>query len=280
MSNDGTETTTQNTGETGNLTANEVRRIQIYTAAHLFVAGMTRTESLANRIGVTTDYLTALIDTPEWQQALAYWGAKAKNPSARPRPPDNTPHTLRERYLLLNAFPKEESPIRFVTYDGILDATIKEFRDYELVLEDDTVVKKLSILLAFPRHKMPAVKLGVKRRQGVASMNLRPIKRRQDRPKVEIKASPGDRVEAVMRNGLVVTGQVIWNGRYNLVMRVGEGLTGGKVVIVYRHGIYAFSVVKSRNYPDVEYDDEWQDEVRVISVESEDEADGSAYIVE
>ena len=160
-----------------------------------------------------------------------------------------------------------------MTYDGIIDKRAKEIWTYQYVFDDDTTLKKIETLLVFRQSQMPTVRLGVQRRTGVANMNLQPIKRRQERPKVEIKTRMGDRVECVMRNGLVVTGEIIWRGRYNLVMRIGDGFTRGKVVIVYRHGIYAFTVMGSKARTDVESNDEWEDEIRIIATVDNDDCD-------
>lgn len=254
------------------LNAEETRsKIKIYTAANHFATGLTRMNTIARRIGVSTKQLTLWVNTPEWEEALRFWGAEGEKLKGKPKITDNTPHTLREDYLILKAFQKENSPVRFVTYDGIIDKPVKEIWAYQYVFDDDTTLPKIETLLVFQKRHMPSVKLGIKRRKGVAVMNLQPIKRRQDRTKVVINARLGSHVECIMRNGLVVTGELIWKGRYNLVMRIGDGFTRGKVVIVYRHGIYAFTVMGSKARTDVESNDEWEDEIRIIAtVDNED----------
>ena len=70
-----------------------------------------------------------------------------------------------------------------------------------------------------------------------------------------------------MRNGLVVNGKLIWVGKWHLVLRVGENKRGlnekareGKIVLVYRHGLYDFKNLKSKkknNRPQPR-DDYWE----------------------
>ena len=131
---------------------------------------------------------------------------------------------------------------------------------FDIVLPDDTVLKKHQRLLAFPKNKMLDVKRGIKRR-GVAKLKLRAIVKRDHRPKFSVKAKCGDLVECVMRNGLVVTRQNIWSSKYNLILRVGgERWKGGKIVIVYKHGLYRFRILQSKPRRLVDTKDDWDDE--------------------
>ena len=65
-----------------------------------------------------------------------------------------------------------------------------------------------------------------------------------------------------MRNGLVGVGEYVWNAKYYMVLRVGgEKGKGGKVIIVYRHALYDFRVVKERQKPKTPHHrDDWDDE--------------------
>ena len=65
----------------------------------------------------------------------------------------------------------------------------------------------------------------------------------------------GSLVECVMRNGLVVTGENVWISKYNIVLRV-----GGKIVLVYRHDLHDFLVVKESCKRQDISDDDWDDE--------------------
>ena len=49
-----------------------------------------------------------------------------------------------------------------------------------------------------------------------------------------------------MRNGLIVNGIVIHNSVYNIVLRVGGTKEeGGKVVLLYTHGLHGFKVIET-----------------------------------
>ena len=259
------------------------KRLKIYTAANHFATGLKRMNSIARRIGVSDEQLAEWVNTPIWQEALQFWSAEAEKLKQKPKITDNTPPTLREDYLILKAFQKDgsvDSPVRFVTYDGIIDKRVKEIRAYEYVFDDETTLEKIETLLVFQKRHMPYVKLGIKRRKGVAVRNLRAVRHHQGRKKVSTNGRPGDRVQCVMRNGLVVTGELIWQGQYYLVMRVADPFTRGKVVIVYRHGLENFTVLKIRDYVDVEYDDQWDDERSIFVIDTEDEEGDPADIIE
>ena len=114
----------------------------------------------------------------------------------------------------------------------------------------------------FPKGKMPDVKHGVKRRTALADENLSPIEKPKSRPKVDVHAKHGDLVEAVMRNGLVVTGTVIWISKYNIVLRVGARKGHrGKVVLVYRHGLHDFKVAQPKAKRPKKFNDDWDEEI-------------------
>lgn len=238
--------------------------LQPYDVAYYFVNVSRYVLDIAREFDRSISEIYELAETDSWRMSLELHGYTGDNIKPLRRrlkmPPPEVPHTLTERYLLNNAF-QEEGDIRLVTYDGFRDTRIKSVETYHLILPDDTILNKHEIILAFPKSKMPDVKRGIKRRQSVVDLNLRSIVKRSKRPQVSVKSKRGDLVECVTRNGLVITGQNVWTSRYNLVMRVGgEKWKGGKIIIVYRHGLYEFRVLQSKPPRAVDTNDDWDDE--------------------
>ena len=242
----------------------EVYNLQPYDVASYFVNFSRYVLDIAREFEISISDIYQLAETDTWRQCLELCGYTGENIKPIRRrvkmPPAEVPHTLSEVYLLNNAF-QEEGVIRFVTYDGFTDTEIKSVERYHIVLRDDTILNKHDILLAFPKHKMADVKRGIKRRKEVADLNLRAIVKRGERPHVPVKTKAGDLVECVTRNGLVITGQNIWSSKYNLVLRVGgERWKGGKVIFVYKHGLYDFKVLQSKPLRVVDTKDDWDEE--------------------
>ena len=65
-------------------------KIKIYTAANHFATGLTRMNTIARRIGVSTKQLTQWVNTPEWEEALRFWGAEGEKLKGKPKITDNT----------------------------------------------------------------------------------------------------------------------------------------------------------------------------------------------
>lgn len=182
--------------------------------------------------------------TPLWHSLLDDLGFKGDRTPQLPEHRQSIPKSLREDYLILQAFQKT-SEVRFITYDGFTDARVKHVKKYAYILCDDPVLQKHDVILAFPKDRMRFVKNGIKVRKSIVAYNLRPIPRRQDRFEVDVAARRGAMVECIMQNGLVVTGENIWISKYNIVLRVGgKKGKGGKVILVYRHALLQFRVLQ------------------------------------
>ena len=120
---------------------------------------------------------------------------------------------------------------------------------------------KLDVVLAFPENNMPFVKKGVARRKGIADMELRPIEKASERSDIKTDARLGSIVKCVMRNGLVVVGEKVWDSRYYMVLRVGgKKGRGGKILIAYKHALLDFHVLKAGQKRKKRYRDDWDDE--------------------
>lgn len=137
-------------------------------------------------------------------------------------------------------------PVRFITYTGIKDLSKITTKPYLLKGVDATgeriQIAKLQILFAFPKEKMPDLKPHVKVRAPLKAQNLQPLEDPKERfhidDKVLQQALKGEaKVTLVTRTGHVLDGWIQHFDKYVLYMRI-----GGKVVVVYRHGLFELTV--------------------------------------
>ncbi len=137
-------------------------------------------------------------------------------------------------------------PVRFITYTGIKDLSEIRAQPYTLWGTDAKGKKvkmtKLHVLFAFPKEKMPDLKPYVKVRKPLKAQNLQPIEDQNERFHVDddlLKQAREDKsnVNIVTRAGYVLNGWLQHFDEYVLYMRVGE-----KVVVVYRHGLFEFTI--------------------------------------
>ena len=120
---------------------------------------------------------------------------------------------------------------------------------------------KLDVVLAFPNENLSFIKKGVVRQQRIADEGLRPIEKSSERRKVKTDARLGSIVKCVMRNGLLVVGEKVWDSRYYMVLRVGgKKGKGGKILIAYKHALLDFYVLKESQKRKKRYRDDWDDE--------------------
>lgn len=137
-------------------------------------------------------------------------------------------------------------PVRFITYTGIKDLSEIKAKPYTLWGTDangeEVKMAKLQVLFAFPKEKMPDLKPYVKVRKPLKAQNLQPIENQNERFHVDddlLKQARENKsnVNIVTRAGYVLNGWLQHFDEYVLYMRVGE-----KVVVVYRHGLFEFTV--------------------------------------
>ena len=217
-------------------------------------------EDIATALNTTVKNVEELAALPQWEKAVRYWGWKGSIELQKTREKGRVPFTLQEVYLLTQAFQKD-TDVRLVTYEGIIDARVKDVFKYDIALSDGRKIQKHDLILAFPKDRMPFVKAGIKRRKSVADLDLKVITRLSEKAKLKLDARIGSVIECVMRNGLVVVGENVWISKYNIVMRVG-GRKGhnGKIILVYRHALHDFRVLKQMPKRDGDYSDDWDDE--------------------
>ena len=243
----------------------ESRKIRIHTAAKYYINVSRSFEDVAKFVNVPQSTLAKWSKTEEWQVALKFWGftgQKLRTGRKVKTPPPEVPYTLTERYLLKEAFQADDDIIRFVTYNGFVDAKVEAVETYDIELEGrKEALSKHDILLAFPKSRMADLKRSIKRRKQIAEKNLGHIVKKKERPKVPVRAKIGDPVECVMRNGLVIIGKNVWVSKYNIVIRVGgiKGKARGKVALIYKHGLFKFNRIDPKSLPDIPEDD-WDDE--------------------
>ena len=237
-----------------------VMTYQMITAAEYFVTVSRIVTDIAQACMVTPEDIRAWAKTPDWKRFVRSYGWQGDVQPIEDKRELSVPVPLHESFLLTNVFQKY-CDVRLVTYDGIVDTRIKTVRRYDLILEDSRIMKKIDVILAFPKDRMSYVKKGIKRRKNVADLGLKAIQRRSERPKIEGAARIGDPIECVMRDGLVITGENIWVSKYNIVMRVGgKKGAGGKVVLVYKHALHGFRVLQQTQERPTEYHDDWAEE--------------------
>ena len=168
----------------------------------------------------------------------------------QPEPQETSPQKPKVEYvmsetdkLLSESF---EQPVRFVTYSGLKDLTEVKTKTYRLAGVDTkknkVVFSKLDVLFAFPKEKMQALKPHIKIRAPLKAKKLQPIKTIAERFHVEdvLLTEATDNasiVTLVTRAGYVLKGQIQSFDKYVLYMSIGE-----ETVVVYRHGLYEFTI--------------------------------------
>lgn len=139
-----------------------------------------------------------------------------------------------------------EQPVRFITYTGIKDLSVVKTKPYTVwgKYSNGELLKmaKVHVLFAFPKEKMPDLKPHIKIRAPLKAKNLQPIETIAERYHVDDELLEQARdnksnVNIVTRAGYVLSGWIQQFDKYVLYMRIGE-----KMVIVYRHGLYAFTI--------------------------------------
>ena len=137
-------------------------------------------------------------------------------------------------------------PVRFITYTGIKDLSEIKAKPYTLWGTDtkgkEIKMAKLHVLFAFPKEKMPDLKPYVKVRKPLKAQNLQQVEDPNERFDVDddlLKQVLENKsnVNIVTRAGYVLNGWLQHFDEYVLYMRIGE-----KVVVVYRHGLFEFTV--------------------------------------
>ncbi len=142
-------------------------------------------------------------------------------------------------------------PVRFITYIGIKDLSKIKIKPYLLRGVDPKreriQIAKLYILFAFPKEKMPDVKPYIKIRPSVKVQNLQPPEDPNERFHIDDKLlqqaqKDKSNVTLVTRTGHVLNGCILHFEKYILYMQI-----GGQLVVVYRHGLFEFTISEQEN---------------------------------
>ena len=231
-----------------------------HAAVSHFVYVSPITTDIARATNLNPNIIVQFSQTQEWKEAVKMLGFKGDPTPKNVRERGRVPLPLQETYLLGRAFQKD-SDVRLVTYEGFVDGRVKKVFKYDIEMDDGSKIKKHDVILAFAKDRMPYVKRDVKRRQSIADLGLKRIERYSERLKIDVLPHIRSRIECVMRNGLVITGETVWFSKYNIVMRVGgKKGSGGKIILVYRHALHQLSVLKDAPKYQREYRDSWDDE--------------------
>ena len=136
--------------------------------------------------------------------------------------------------------------VRFVTYAGLKDLSQVETGQYDVTGVDaegsKITLTKPEILFAFPKEKMSVLKSHVHKRTQLVEQNLKPVEAYNNQFQIankllrQMKESKSQ-VKVVTRAGYVLNGWIQHFDKDVLYMRV-----AAKVVIVYRHGLYRFTI--------------------------------------
>ena len=224
-------------------------RHRIRRAAHFFIYESKNVSTIAKASNTTEQKVFAWSNTGLWRRVLyenQYTG-EVKRPMWKEQLPEKIPYSLTEKYLLTKAFTDDGDTVRFVTYDGFKDVKVKKIHSYSFDLADDSKIDKIQILLAFPQSRMAHLKKHIRRHPDIAKHKLQAILKRSERPQIDTTAEVGDNIEAILRDGLVVKGIVIWNSLYTIVLRVGGTKEeDGKIVLLYKHGIHEFGKTEKK----------------------------------
>ena len=137
-------------------------------------------------------------------------------------------------------------PVRFATYTGMKDLSQVKTSEHDVTGVDadgnKITLTRFEILFAFPKEKMSALKPYVHKRGNLIKLNLQPVDAYRNRFRVpdkllrQVKENKSQ-VKVDTRAGYVLNGWVEHFDKYVLYMRVGE-----KGVIVYRHGLFGFTI--------------------------------------
>ena len=239
---------------------------KLYAAAAHFAKVSPLATDIAKIVNESPQEIINWSKTPLWKQTVKSYGWHGNPTPQEELLSEIDPIPLRESYLIQKAFQRHnDSRIRFSTYDAAVIARVKYIEKYHFVLwdsgSDDKKLDKLDVVLAFPDENLPFIKKGVVRRQSIADEGLRPIEKASERPKIKTDVRLGSIVKCVMRYGLVVVGEKVWDSRFYMVLRVGgKKGKGGKILIAYKHALLDFHVLKEAEKRKKRFRDDWDDE--------------------
>ena len=236
---------TEDAAETRKARRAKNRKKKIRRAAFYFMYKSKSVESIAKAFNTDEQTVFRWAKTREWKNVLYAhrYTSKIRRPMWKESLDQKIPYTLTEKFLLTKAF-QEDGEVCLVTYDSFRDVVIKEVHDYHILLSDHTQIDKIQVLLAFPKSRMAFLSQTIKTNKVIADKEWQAIIKRSDRHEIDHSAEVGANIEAVLRNGLIVKGIVIWNSLYTIVLRVGGTKEeGGKVVLLYKHALHEFKVI-------------------------------------
>ena len=157
--------------------------LHLNVAAAHFVNVSPVAADIAKAVNTTSDVILEWAKLPEWKEAVRSWGWTGDPQPQKSRQLERIPVPLQEAFLLKNVFQKD-SDVRFITDAGSIDARVEEVARFDIRLADGRSLRKINVILAFPKDSMPYVRDGIKRRESVKAQDLTYIQRGRNRPKL------------------------------------------------------------------------------------------------
>jgi sRNA-binding regulator protein Hfq len=148
------------------------------------------------------------------------------------------------RYLFKQL--REKAALVFICYNGIITGKIQTIGDYEVkLIKRKAPIAKLGILYMFKPDAANIVKSSVSINKSIASQKLklpRLVENRIVLPEHEIEKAFENKlpVGIALRNGHVFKGILHSNGIFSLRLDIGNN----KRIVIMKHSIYAFKIVK------------------------------------
>ena len=163
-----------------------------------------------------------------------------KGPEKQKPTQKKQPDPFNEIYLLTKAL---KPPVNLYTPDGSKTVRVAQVHRYAIHPKGGAAIKKTDVMFALSKASLAKVKSGITIDPTIKAQGNRTAEKIADRPKVdeELMASADQkRVRCVMLTGHILRGTLRALTRYHIILSI-----AGESVLVYRHGLLAFSVEES-----------------------------------
>ena len=133
-------------------------------------------------------------------------------------------------------------PVILYTPEGGKTVEVARVHRYGIQPKGSATLKKTEVMFAISKASLAKVKSGITIDPSIKAQGNRTAEKVSDRPKIkgQLDASADNkRVRCVMLTGHVLRGTLRALTRYNILLEI-----AGERVLVYRHGVLAFSVEK------------------------------------
>ena len=151
-------------------------------------------------------------------------------------PVKKQPNPFSEIHLLKKVL---KPPVIFYTPEGGKTVEVARIYPYAIQPKAGEVISKLDVMFALSKASLAKVKSGITIDPSIKAQDNRTAEKVADRPKVDGKlmaAADQKPVRCVMLTGHILRGTQRALTRYHIVLEI-----AGENVLVYRHGVLAFS---------------------------------------